>query len=275
MNLQKLKRYYTCGAVVQFEEDMYNEFKGHRNLSVEELPPWTQENKNERASRRAVSRSLNAFLNTGKGGTVYLGILDSGVVRGIKMTQFQMDHVVGGLDDLMQRYSPPVTKHRYRVKFVPVFPEDTTEEQRQKRCQKESVDNVDIKDRLRPHQYRSHNFCWCDKDSIAQFNCGLIATDYVVEIKIKPWDPNDVRNQDVACGSLAKVHPYHEDEEGNVYFRRQASLIKSTWPGWYFNNARTTDGDHDIFIEGLGVYNFEKPKDFFYILGSFPIQMYI
>ena len=35
-------------------------------------------------------RSLNAFLNTGKGGTVYLGIIDSGEVRGLKLTQFQV-----------------------------------------------------------------------------------------------------------------------------------------------------------------------------------------
>ena len=53
---RKQRRYYIHGAVVPFEEDMFHEFKGHRNLSVEELPPWTQETKVDRASRRAVSR---------------------------------------------------------------------------------------------------------------------------------------------------------------------------------------------------------------------------
>ena len=49
-------RYYIRGETVPFEEDMYHEFKGHRNLCVEELPPWTKESKTERASRQAISR---------------------------------------------------------------------------------------------------------------------------------------------------------------------------------------------------------------------------
>lgn len=52
----KLLQYYIRDSVVPFEEDMYHEFKGHRNLSVEELPPWTKETNKDRASRRAVSR---------------------------------------------------------------------------------------------------------------------------------------------------------------------------------------------------------------------------
>lgn len=49
-------RYYVRGNIVPFEEDMYHEFKGHRSISVEELPPWTHEKHDEKASRRAVSR---------------------------------------------------------------------------------------------------------------------------------------------------------------------------------------------------------------------------
>lgn len=44
----KLLRYYIRDSVVPFEEDMYHEFKGHRNLSVEELPPWTKESSDGR-----------------------------------------------------------------------------------------------------------------------------------------------------------------------------------------------------------------------------------
>ena len=53
-------RYYVRGATAPFEEDMLHEFKGHRCLAVEELPPWTQESKTEKASRRAVSRYIKA-----------------------------------------------------------------------------------------------------------------------------------------------------------------------------------------------------------------------
>ena len=49
-------RYYIRGETAPFEEDMFHEFKGHRNLCVEELPPWTKESKTERASRQAISR---------------------------------------------------------------------------------------------------------------------------------------------------------------------------------------------------------------------------
>lgn len=52
----KVHHYYIRNSEVPFEEDMFNEFKGHRNLAVEELPPWTQESTKEKASRRAVSR---------------------------------------------------------------------------------------------------------------------------------------------------------------------------------------------------------------------------
>jgi GTPase len=36
-------------------------------------------------------RTLNGFLNTGHGGTVYLGVLDDGTIKGIPMSQFQVN----------------------------------------------------------------------------------------------------------------------------------------------------------------------------------------
>ena len=36
-------------------------------------------------------RTINGFLNTGKGGTVYLGIIDSGVIKGIQLTLYQVN----------------------------------------------------------------------------------------------------------------------------------------------------------------------------------------
>ena len=38
----------------------------------------------------SIFRAINAFLNTGKGGTVYLGIVDEGVVKGIRLSQYQV-----------------------------------------------------------------------------------------------------------------------------------------------------------------------------------------
>ena len=53
----------------------------------------------------------------------------------------------------------------------------------------------------------------------------MMPTDYIIEIQIKKWNPKDPRNDD-GCGSIINLHPIHEDEEGNCYFRRQASLVK-------------------------------------------------
>ena len=35
-------------------------------------------------------RALNGFLNTGNGGTVYLGVTDEGVVKGLYLSQAQV-----------------------------------------------------------------------------------------------------------------------------------------------------------------------------------------
>lgn len=50
--------------------------------------------------------------------------------------------------------------------------------------------------------------------------------DYVIEIKINPWDNEDDLNRDDGYGTIVNIHPIHEDEEGNCFFRRQASLVQ-------------------------------------------------
>lgn len=219
------KRYYVRNSVVPFEEDFTHEFKGHRNICVEDLPPWTQESKTERASRRAVSRSLNAFFNTGKGGTVYLGVLDSGVVKGLQLSEYQKKHVIDSVNDVLSRYVPPVKRHRYSVKFVPVY--DSMDDGKT-RVPKRSEMDLDPAVGGRPHEIRQHNYCWCDRDAVMQYNAGIMHQDYIIEIKIKPWDGNDSLNKDDVNGKLVNIHPIHDDEEGNCFFRRQASLVQYT-----------------------------------------------
>ncbi|KAL4234668.1 hypothetical protein ACF0H5_006309 [Mactra antiquata] len=221
------RRYYVRNHIVPFEEDFTHEFKGHRNICVEDLPPWTQANheKSDRASRRAVSRALNAFLNTGHGGKVYLGVVDSGEAKGLPLTRYQKDHLLLTLVDVMGRYNPPVKKHRYSVKFVPVC--DSEEDAYIGKDFREDM-NIDPKLQLQQHNLRNYEYCWCDKDAAMQFNAGIMAQDYIVEIKIKPWDPDNPFNKDDGCGSIVNIHPIHENEEGLCFFRRQASVIQYT-----------------------------------------------
>ena len=50
------RKEYLLGSVLPFGEDGTHEFKGHRNLAVEELPPWCYVPGTNRRSRRAISR---------------------------------------------------------------------------------------------------------------------------------------------------------------------------------------------------------------------------
>ena len=44
--------FYINGSKINFEEDLFHEFKGHRNISQDELPRIALENK----FRKAISR---------------------------------------------------------------------------------------------------------------------------------------------------------------------------------------------------------------------------
>lgn len=71
------------------------------------------------------SRNLCGFLNSGWGGTVYIGILDGGSVQGVRLTQYQQDHLSLSLQDAMNAFRPPVPHFMYNTEFIPVLePQD-------------------------------------------------------------------------------------------------------------------------------------------------------
>lgn len=152
-----------------------------------------------------------------------MGILDDGTVNGFSLTQFQKDHVRVSLDDLMERYHPPVEEHRYTVKFVPIVDKDCSEEDIARIVSYNSSKTVSCERRQTPHTLREYKKCWCDQDRIAQFQCGIMAARYVIEIIIKPWDRNDPRNK-YAVGKM-KAIPIHEDETGCANFRKHATVV--------------------------------------------------
>jgi hypothetical protein len=47
-------RRYIRGELVGIEEDQTHEFKGHRNISIDEIPPWCISDNNR--TRNAISR---------------------------------------------------------------------------------------------------------------------------------------------------------------------------------------------------------------------------
>ena len=48
------KRYYVRAETVPFEEDNTHEFKGHKNIAVEDVPPFTDSS--GKSTRKAISR---------------------------------------------------------------------------------------------------------------------------------------------------------------------------------------------------------------------------
>ncbi|XP_070574381.1 schlafen-like protein 2 [Ptychodera flava] len=220
------KRYYVRYAIVPFEEDFTHEFKGHRNLCREDVPQRCYNPETGRSTRAPVSRALCAFLNTGKGGTVYLGITDDGSVKGIRLTLYQKDHVVLGLEDAFSRFNPPVPKHMWHLEFVPVVREGSPD--LLKECSDDiSAHSLNEPRRLKEHVFRTYEYCWCDKDALAQFNLGVLVSDYVIEITVHTFDSGDPRNGQMTKADL-KLSPVYENEEGKAYFRRQASLFTHT-----------------------------------------------
>lgn len=206
--------FYKCNERSLEEEGQRCEYKAHKALSWEEVPHFCK----EQHSRQSVSRTLCSFLNTGQGGTVYLGILDNGDVNGLHLTVYQKDHLLLSLESLMVRYKPQVLKHMYELRFVPVITEDAPEPT--------AVSHAS-RDRLRPHDIQTSKYCWCETQSISQLGTREVVQQYVVEIEVLPWDSTDPRNQPLNSTFMG-LHPMFCNEEGICFIRRQGSNIRMT-----------------------------------------------
>ena len=100
LQLVNPERYYVRGNVIDQEEDKYHEFKGHRTIAIENLK--VDKTTGARIqTRQQWSKYLCGMLNSGLGGKLYGGILDNGVVSGFMMSQYQIQHVVEQLEEVM------------------------------------------------------------------------------------------------------------------------------------------------------------------------------
>ncbi|KAG8237467.1 hypothetical protein J437_LFUL015686 [Ladona fulva] len=263
---KKRARYYVKGSVMEVEEDRTHEFKGHRNIAVEEIPPWCVDIKDKnRKTRSAISRNICGFINSELGGTIYLGVLDNGEIEGIPLTLYQQDHVKLSLSNTLQRFRPPFPKHLYSINFVPCLdkkdiifqhiaksPSSSKSKSEAKNGnetntkegfvsggwdweveQKEQIilpKMLQLKEdslRRRPHILQTYKYCWCDDDSYGR-NChGHTSTSYVVEIIIKPPSPRDPEIRKYLIPSTElHIKPIFQAEDGSIYIRRQATLIR-------------------------------------------------
>jgi hypothetical protein len=56
--LKRIPKYYVRNEVLNIEEDQTHEFKGHRNISVYDIPPWCINVEENIRTRNAISRYL-------------------------------------------------------------------------------------------------------------------------------------------------------------------------------------------------------------------------
>ena len=185
-NTMDKRTYYVRGEVVPFEEDLHNEFKGHRTISIDNRlintgvfgsgPIGEYSN-----TRQQWSKYLCGMINTGVGGTLFGGIQDDGLVTGFMMSRYQKDHVLVQLQDVLERFDPPVTRDKYNVRFVPVVDEGE-EPVPDPELSDPTLDILgkrflaDIPDEdccyLDHQNLRSIHRCWCDNQAAATYEFG-------------------------------------------------------------------------------------------------------
>ena len=224
-----MTNFYIRHALLPFSEDSVHEFKAHRCFSKRDLSDLTHTFNRDgeckklkvKYNRTPLSKHICGMLNTGKGGTFYLGVTDQGRVEGFMMSIYQKDHVTLALWHLLQAFSPPVPKHMYNLRFVPVL--DSVDE----RIDVQKEDNViNGMRRELAHELNESRYCWCDCYTTAMLERGVMHRFYVVEIEFKAWDPLDARNKGLVFPEVPSMNPIFQNEEGKCYLRRNGGTTK-------------------------------------------------
>ena len=95
-------RTYYAGEKTDITENMQNEFKYFKSLSISYLEDL-------------IEKYVCSFLNS-KGGTLYLGITDDGTVHGIKLTRRNLDEISVAFDRKLKNFTPPIRADQYCIK---------------------------------------------------------------------------------------------------------------------------------------------------------------
>ena len=99
---------YQYDGVIGHDEDRFHEFKAIQNAKSP-----------TRRISDYVGKYVNAFLNT-SGGTIYFGVTDDGVIKGVWLSRSDRDTLRLALDSMMHAFFPPVDPALIQLYFVPV-----------------------------------------------------------------------------------------------------------------------------------------------------------
>ena len=122
-------------------------------------------------TRQQWSKYLCGMLNS-QGGTLYGGIQDCGTVTGFMMSQYQKDHVIIQLEDVFERFNPPVYKDKFSVRFIPIVDagEDFVPDPMETDPEMKELE----------HMIQTSSRCWCEEELAASHGFGELKF-YLVE----------------------------------------------------------------------------------------------
>lgn len=105
-----MERTYRFKELVDFEENDQCEIKGLQGRDVSQakalIVDW-------------VRKHANAFLNN-RGGSIYIGIEDEGIVTGVKLDRKDRDDLQQRVGQILGEFSPAVDPTQYELSFSPV-----------------------------------------------------------------------------------------------------------------------------------------------------------
>lgn len=101
---EKPKNSYFMNQEVNIYEDHFNEFKQY----CKKIDP------------NIITKYICAFLNV-RGGTLFLGINDQGLVKGIHMVRKKRDEFILEIDQLLKKFTPPLLPDECFMTFCPVY----------------------------------------------------------------------------------------------------------------------------------------------------------
>ncbi|VDL78328.1 unnamed protein product [Nippostrongylus brasiliensis] len=107
-----------AGSRCSSDENELIEFKMHLKNSLNEVPRRRDGNVVVR-HMQPLSQTICAFLNT-DGGRIYIGVEDSGIVRGIPLTHSMKEHYLASLSECLYLFDPKVPPELIQVAFLTV-----------------------------------------------------------------------------------------------------------------------------------------------------------
>ncbi|KAK5983082.1 hypothetical protein GCK32_005401 [Trichostrongylus colubriformis] len=194
-----------AGFRTKLDENEHVEFKMHMKNASYEIP---QKNEGEVMVRQTqpLSQTLCAFLNT-DGGRLYIGIDDTGMVRGVHLNNDMKDHFLASLSECLYHFVPPVPPELIRVAFIKVHELGRSDKLPDPDWPTEKPDDfdgtfaTDVKYVYDMEHFLGKHKCPCQIGAVEDMNR------YLVVVKVLS-DPRNV---------------VYRNDEGLVFFRRHGS----------------------------------------------------